>query len=159
MDDPATALKLGRFTAGGVELTLGMSYAEVFKRVPGFPEGRRTCWELDDGGTGEAFAWTGDFLDLKGVPTDWTFHRGQLHEVHVEDLEDVGYDNDAARRRVETLIAAWTARLGPPAKTFGLEGHMERSSTWRFPGLEFLAFFETRTPCVGYCVRSVNVSI
>ncbi|HEX7901081.1 MAG TPA: hypothetical protein VF950_25200 [Planctomycetota bacterium] len=153
MGDPVAALKLGRFTAGGAELVLGLTYAEVFKRVPGFPERPRTFWDLDDGGIGEAFAWKGDFLDLKGVPTDWLFHRGQLRQVNATDLEDVGYDNDAARRRVETLIAAWTDRLGPPANTFGLQGRMERSSTWTFPGLQFLAFFETRTPSVGYCVK------
>jgi hypothetical protein len=153
MTDPAEALKLGRFIAGGAELAPGMPYAEVFKRVPGFPERPRTSWELDGGGYGEAFAWSGDFLDLKGVPTDWIFHRGVLQQATATDLEDVGYDNDAARRRVETLIAAWTARLGPPTKTFGLEGRMERSSTWTLPGLAFLAFFETRTPSVGYCVK------
>ena len=153
MDDPAAALKRGRFTAGGAELAPGMTYAEVFKLVPGFPERPRTCWELDGGGTGEAFAWKGDFLDLKGVPVDWMFHRGALHQANATDLEDVGYDNDAARRRVETLIAAWTERLGPPASAFGLQGRMERSSTWTFPGLQFLAFFETRSPSVGYCVK------
>ena len=153
MVDPAAALRSGRFTAGGAEISLGMSYAEVFKLVPGFPERHRTYWELDGGGTGEAFAWTGDFLDLKRVPTDWQFHHGRLHQVNATDLEDTGYDNEASRRRAEVLIAAWTARLGPPAKVFGLEGIMERSSTWTFPGLDFLAFFETRTPSVGYCVR------